>query len=327
MRRFTPLALALALGASPAVAQQQDHDAMDHGTMDHGSMDHGSLDHGAMDHGSAPEEPAADPHAGMDHSAHHAAPSPASPGDTPDDAPPPPVPVDHAADALFDRTAMEHARRELVGESRFRTTVLAIDALEYRAHKGGDGYRVEGMVWTGGDTNRAVLAFEGEGAFGEKAESIRFDGYWSHALDPWFNLQLGVRHDLRPDPERTYALVGLQGLLPYWIEAEGQVFVSNKGDVHLSATASHDIRVTQRFVVEPEIELDLAMQDVPELGIGAGFDKLELSARARYEITRNLAPYVGVSWERKLGDSARFARLEDEKPSVVSFVVGIRAWF
>lgn len=322
MRRVTPLALALALSASPALAQQHDH-----GAMDHGSMDHGAMDHGAMDHGSPPEEPAADPHAGMDHSGHHAVTTPASPDDTPGDAPAPPVPVDHSADALFDRAAMERARRDLVGESRFRTTVVAIDSLEYRAHKGGDGYLVEGMAWTGGDTNRAVLAFEAEGAFGEAAESIRLDGYRSHAINPWFNLQLGARHDLRPDPERSYALVGLQGLLPYWIEAEGQVFVSNKGDVHLSATVSHDIRITQRLVIEPEIELDLAMQDVPELGIGSGFDTLELSARARYEIARNFAPYVGVSWERKLGDSARFARLDGEWPSVVSFLAGLRLWF
>lgn len=314
--------LALSLVASPVAAQQHDHGSMDHGAMDHGAMDHGSMDHGAQPEGAAP-----DPHAGMDHSAHHTAASSASPDDTPGDAPAPPVPTDHAADALFGRAAMERARAELVGESRFRATVLSIDSIEYRAHRGGDGYLVEGMVWTGGDTDRAVLAFEGEGEFGEKPESLRLDGYWSHAINPWFNLQLGARHDLRPDPQRTYALVGLQGLLPYWIEAEAQVFVSNKGDVHFSAAAAHDIRVTQRFVIEPEIELDIAMQDVPELGIGAGFDTIELSARARYELARNFAPYVGVAWERKLGGSADFARLEGEKPSVVSFVVGLRAWF
>jgi copper resistance protein B len=305
--------LPLVMVASPAMAQNHDH---------------GSIDHGAMDHGAAQaDEQAEDAHAGMDHSTHYPAEEPASPDDTPGDAAPPPVPADHAADALFDRTAMERARRTMIGESRFRTTVLMFDSLEYRAHRGKDGYLVEGMAWTGGDTDRAVLAFEAEGAFGEKAESIEIDAYWSHAVNPWFNLQLGARHDLRPDPERTYALVGLQGLLPYWIEAEGQLFVSNKGDVHLSATAAHDIRVTQRFVVEPELELDMALQDVPELGIGAGFDTLELSLRARYEIARNFAPYLGVVWERKLGGSADMARLEGEKPSVVSFMVGLRAWF
>lgn len=308
----------LALVASPALAQQHDH----------AGMDHGAMDHGAMEEPAQPGETMADPHAGMDHSGHGDAGDTApDPADTPGEASPPPVPADHAADALFDPAKMARARAAIVAEARFRTSAVKIDVLEYRAHKGDDGYRVEAMAWTGGDIDRAVLAIDAEGAFGEAAESIEIDAYWSHAINPWFNLQAGARHDLRPDPERTYALVGIEGLLPYWIEAEGQLFVSDKGDVHLSAKAAHDIRVTQRLVVEPEVELDMAMQDVPELGIGAGFDTLELSARARYEVARNFAPYVGVAWERKLGDSARFARLEGEKPSVVSFVVGLRAWF
>lgn len=299
--------LVAALAASPAMAQHQDH--------------------GTIDHGAQADEQGEEAHAGMDHSAHYPDEETAAPADTPGDAPPPPVPADHAAGAIFGHAAMARARQTLVGEARFRTTALMFDRFEYRAHRGKDGYLIEGAAWTGGDIDRAVLAFDAEGAFGETAEGIEVDAYWSHAINPWFNLQLGARRDLRPDPERTYALVGVRGVLPYWIEAEGQLFVSNKGDLHLSSTASHDIRVTQRLVVEPEVELDLAMQDVPELGIGAGFDTLELSVRARYELARNFAPYVGVAWERKLGGSADFARLEGERPSVVSFVVGLRTWF
>ena len=325
--------IALALSTSPVVAQE----AMDHSGMDHGDMDHASMDHGVSDQGDADQGDAAQPetdhsqmdhgemdhsqmeHAmpqavegegvasAMDHSMHHGASEPVNPADAPGDAAPPPVPNDHAADAVFPPSMMAMSRHAMMAESRFRTTAAIFDIFEYRAHKGEDGYRVEGAFWTGGDTDRAVLAFDGEGAFGEAPESVELDAYWSHALDPYFNLQLGLRLDLRPDPERTYALLGVQGLAPYWIEVEAQLFVSNKGDVHLSATAAHDIRVTQNFVVEPEVELDVAMQDVPELGIGAGFDTLELSARARYELTRNFALYVGISWEKKLGDSARFA--------------------
>ena len=345
--------IALALSTSPVVAQEaMDHSGMDHGAMDHASMEHGaadqsfseqvevdhsqmdhsSMDHGEMDHSQMDNAPQSDDasqvdHAGMDHSMHHGASEPTDAADTPGDVPPPPVPTEHAADAVFPPSMMAMSRHAMMAESRFRTTAAIFDIFEYRAHKGEDGYRVEGAFWTGGDTDRAVLAFDGEGAFGEAPESVELDAYWSHALDPYFNLQLGLRLDLRPDPERTYALLGVQGLAPYWIEVEAQLFVSNKGDVHLSATAAHDIRVTQNFVVEPEVKLGVAMQDVPELGIGAGFDTLELSARARYELTRNFAPYVGISWEKKLGDSARFARLEGERPSVVSFLAGLRFWF
>ncbi|MFM6830719.1 MAG: copper resistance protein B, partial [Novosphingobium sp.] len=59
----------------------------------------------------------------------------------------------------------------------------------------------------------------------------------------------------------------------------------------------------------------------------AGFEKIELGARLRYEFVREFAPYVGVHWERKLGETAQLARASGDMPSAVSAVIGIREWF
>lgn len=307
--------MALFAFASPAAAQDHDHAAMDQGATQHSPQPADA------------EDAQADAHAGTDQATPHPDHRTADPSGGIGDAPPPPVPADHAADALFPVSDMAAGRRALMAESRFRSSAFVLEALELRAHGGRNGYRLRGRAWTGGDINRAVLAFDGEGTFGDAPESAEIGAYWRHAIDPWFNLQLGLRHDVRPDPERTYALIGIEGLAPYWIEAEAQLLVSETGDVHLSASASHDVRVTQRFVVAPEAELDLAMQDVPEPAGGSGVDRLELGVRARYELERNLAPYVGISWERKLGDSARLARLDGKRASLVSFLAGLRFWF
>jgi copper resistance protein B len=66
---------------------------------------------------------------------------------------------------------------------------------------------------------------------------------------------------------------------------------------------------------------------VPENGIGSGLSDIELGLRLRYEIKRQFAPYVGVSWDRKVGDTAKFARAAGEHPSSASLVAGIRLWF
>ena len=57
------------------------------------------------------------------------------------------------------------------------------------------------------------------------------------------------------------------------------------------------------------------------------FDDIELGLRLRYEIIREIAPYVGINWERALGDAAD--ELEDEGETIDSFagVAGIRFWF
>ncbi|GFE76871.1 copper resistance protein B [Novosphingobium sp. TCA1] len=274
-------------------------------------------DHGDMDHGQ------------MDHSGHALSESPVSDdaGDQPGDAPPPPVPTDFPATRFFPAERMAAARAAMVKEMDFNTFALQVDRLEYRAGKDGDGFGWEGQAWYGGDIDRIVLASEGEGTFGERAERIELSAYWRHALDPWFNLQLGVRQDFRPDPQRSYALVGIEGLAPYWFEIGGQLLVSDKGDLHARGKAGYQQRITQSLVLEPEAEVDFAFQDVPELAVGAGFERIELGARLRYERNRSLAPYLGVNWERKLGETARLARASGEGASDVSAVFGIRAMF
>jgi len=314
-------ATALLLAAAAFPARAQDHGQMDHGQMDHGQMDHGQMDHGAMeqeDH-SAHQAPAADAHAGHD--------GPASDGDIPAGTAPS-VPADHAADAFYNSAEMARARAAMLKESGgMAFSQLMLDRLEYRMGKGADGYHWEGEGWIGGDINRFAFKTEGEGAFGGPLERAEVQALYSRAIDPWFNLEAGVRHDIRPDPRRTYAVVGIEGLAPYWFEVSAQAFLSNRGDAHLRLEGSYDQRISQRLILQPAAEINVAAQDVPELGIGSGVSDVELGLRLRYEFAREFAPYVGVNWERKLGDTARFASADGERASATSLVMGVRFWF
>lgn len=304
-------ATALLLAAAAFPARAQDHDHMDHGQMDHGAMER-------EDH-SAHQAPAADAHAGHD--------GPATDGDIPTGTVPP-VPADHAADAFYNSAEMARARSAMLKESGgMAFSQLMLDRLEYRMGKGADGYHWEGEGWIGGDINRFAFKTEGEGAFGGPLERAEVQALYSRAIDPWFNLEAGVRHDIRPDPRRTYAVVGIEGLAPYWFEVSAQAFLSNRGDAHLRLEGSYDQRISQRLILQPAAEINVAAQDVPELGIGSGVSDVELGLRLRYEFAREFAPYVGVNWERKLGDTARFARADGERASATSLVMGVRFWF
>lgn len=242
-------------------------------------------------------------------------------------APPPPVPTDYPADAFWDAARMAKAREALSQEGRFYGNALIADRMEYRASKGRDGYAWQVMGWVGGDIDRLAVETEGEGAFGEALETGEVRAAWRHALDPWWNFELGARQDFGAGPDRTYGVIGVEGLAPYWFEIGAHAFVSHKGDVHFRLEAEHDMRLTQRLILQPSVEIDAAAQAVPELGIGAGIEKIELGTRLRYEFAREFAPYAGVHWERKLGATARLARAEGESPSSFSAVIGVRAWF
>lgn len=273
----------------------------------------------------APAPKSADPHAGHmmpapadPHASHHMPAPAALKGE------PPPIPQDHAAERFYDPAVMAAARAQLRKEhGDVRYSKVMLETAEWR---GDGGYAWEGQATFGGDINRFVLATEGEGE-GDHLESAELRAIYSRAISPFFNLQAGLRHDVRSNPERTYVTVGIEGLAPYWFEVGAAAFLSEKGDLSARLEGSYDLRLTQKLILEPRAELELAAQDVPELGVGAGVTGIELGLRLRYAIAQEFAPYVGVFHARKFGETADFARAAGEGTRDSRFVVGLRAWF
>lgn len=335
MKPLLPLSAALlALAAAPVAARSQDHA--------HDMSAHAG--HAAPSRPAQPQATDADPHAGhhMQDDANPAAPDPHAGHDTPavpahgtggtalpaGDAPAPDAPEANYADRVWGAAAMTGPRtllRREHGGGSF--SQVMIDLAEYQVRDGRDGFRWSGEAWFGGDVDRLVVKSEGAGAFGEGVEDAEVQALYSRAIGPYFNLQGGIRHDIGPGPSRSYATIGFEGLAPYWFELEGALFLSDKGDVLALLEGSYDQRITQRLIAQPRAELNFALRDVPASGIGSGLSDVELGLRLRYEIAREFAPYIGVSWDRRVGGSARYARLAGEDAETTSFVVGIRAWF
>lgn len=244
------------------------------------------------------------------------------------DAPAPPAPGDHYADRYFPSAEMSRSRRDMMREQGGRPfgTVL-FNLAEYQVRNGRDGYRWDGEGWFGGDINRLTVKTEGEGTFREGADGAEVQALYSRAVGPYFNLQAGVRHDFKPTPTRTYATIGFEGLAPYMFEVEGAAFISPQGDVLARLEGYYDQRITQRLILQPRVEFNLAAQNMPRQRIGAGLTDAEVGLRLRYEITRRFAPYVGVSYEAKTGRTADYARADGKRPTSTSLVAGVRFGF
>lgn len=206
-------------------------------------------------------------------------------------------------------------------------TFFQADRLEYQARGGKDGYLWDAQGWVGNDEDKLWIKSEGEGTFGEKIETTQTQALWSHILTSFFDVQAGMRQDIGSGPDRTYGVIGIQGLAPYWFEIDAATFISNKGDVTARIEAEYELLFTQRLILQPRTELKFSLQDVDELGIGAGLSSVEIGARLRYEFSRQFAPYIGVSWGRSIGDTADFVRAEGADPGTTSYVAGIRMWF
>ncbi len=281
-----------------------DHNQMDHAQMNHGAMDHSTMDHAQMNHG-APAQP------------------------PPFSGPPPRAQEgpEHAADAIYGTAVMAPARQDLArGHGEFTGGTVMLDRLEARLGDGEDLYLWDVQGWYGGDIDRLWVKSEGESAFGGNVEAAEVQALWGHAIGPWFDVQAGIRYDLEPN-SRAHAVLGLQGLAPYMFEVDAAAFLSDRGDLTARIEAEYDQRITQRLILQPRAEISLAAQDIAERGIGAGISSVEAGLRLRYEIVREFAPYIGIGYEAKLGETADRARASGEDPDRLALLLGVKAWF
>lgn len=182
-------------------------------------------------------------------------------------------------------------------------------------------------LWYGTDYNKLYLESEGEWNTKGETESARVEVFWNHTIRSFWDTQLGIRYDLKPEEERGFLAAGIQGMSPYTFEIDATSYVSEDGDVSFVFEAERDFYLTQRLAIQPRFETEISFSDVPEYNIGSGFTGIEVGLRLRYEISRKFAPYIGVSWERALGETADLIEADGKDKEKVAFVAGLGFWF
>ncbi len=210
-------------------------------------------------------------------------------------------------------------------------TFLLFDQIEYRQTGDANPVGWEMLGWIGGDYNRFWIKSEGEQATVGSGGDVEVQALYSHLIAPFWEVQAGLRLDARygggGDDVRVLLVFGFEGLAPYWFEMEPAVFVSHEGHVSARLTTTYDMFITQRFIVQPRLEVNVAVQEVPEFGVGDWLNDIDLGVRLRYELWREYAPYGGIRWVRRFGGTADFARLAGEEVSELALVGGLRVWF
>lgn len=211
---------------------------------------------------------------------------------------------------------------------------VLIDQLEFRGGTNGSNVGAwEGQAYYGGDYNKVWINTRGE--YNSRARSLEraeLQLLYSRLISYFLNAQAGVRQDfpIRPDqgtPARTHLVLGIQGLLPNLFEANFQFFVDHRGTVAARFEGSYDAYLTQRLVLQPQVELNAAANSDPRSRLGSGFTRLETGLRLRYEFAREFAPYIGVQYETVMGDTRRIFRRDREPYEALSGVAGIRLFF
>lgn len=201
-----------------------------------------------------------------------------------------------------------------------------LDRLEYRAQKGADALYWDAQAWYGGDYNKLWLKSEGQRTVNGRTTEADLQVLYARRIAPFWHLQGGIRSEVRPGPTQNYGVFALQGIAPYWFNVEASAFIRG-GNISGRLEAEYDQLLTQRLIIQPRIDSNFSTTADPARGVGRGINDVVLGLRLRYEIKREFAPYIGITWSRKLGDTADIARGRGEDARSTAVVFGVRAWF
>jgi copper resistance protein B len=237
-----------------------------------------------------------------------------------------PLPVQVISPSDWPSPVMDRARR----------LFTLVDVLEYRPRVGREGnnsdYRWDVEGWYGGDYNRLWFKSEGQQDTAFKADyDVDFQLLYGRFLWKHYDIQIGGRMETQSfrnhNVTRGLGVIGIQGIVPYNYEFESSLFIDQRGAVSARLSYTKDFLLTQRLILQGRFQTNMAIQRVEEFTTGSGLNNLEFGVRLRYEIRRKFAPYIGLSFDRSFGETARLVRQQGGDPSQIRFVVGLRMWF
>lgn len=208
---------------------------------------------------------------------------------------------------------------------------IIFDQLEYRDSNDASLYRWDIQGWYGTDYDKLWIKFEGEEENSTSSGEFSFEALYNKATASFWDLQYGARFDQAygsgASNDRYYGVLGLQGLAPYWFEVESSLYIDQNANISGRLIASYDVLFSQRLILQPRFEVNLSANNLPEFGVGNGINDLQLDLRLRYEFKREIAPYLGITWQRKFGKTATYALSEGTPAEFTELVLGVRVWF
>lgn len=208
------------------------------------------------------------------------------------------------------------------------------------------GVQFEELEYRQGDENEKLLAWSGDAFFGSDEIKLRWlsEGEYDREakvfedlenrlvlqtpISEFFDAKVGVRLNTPEGTDRWYGVFGLTGLAPQWFEVDVDFFVSENGDLSARLDTEYELLLTNRLILTPSLDFNVAFSDDQAVGIGSGISNVGVGLRLSYDLVdRAISPYAGIAYEQKFGDTASFAREDGEDIEGWRVVIGTKLRF
>ncbi len=212
--------------------------------------------------------------------------------------------------------------------------LLLFDLLEYNSAGRDSTLDWDVVGWRGGDVHRLWVKSEGSTMLASPSSmknETDLQLLYGRSVSAFFDAQVGARLEQVSGAGRSAvrpsAALGLQGLSIYRFEFEAAFFVGEAGYISGRISANKDFLLTQKAIAQLRFETNGAAKRSEKFETGSGLNDLSLGIRLRYEIKREIAPYLGVSWTNLYGETAEYRKIAGGKSSELNAVGGLRLWY
>jgi len=237
------------------------------------------------------------------------------------------TPRPHSVTAVIPRPPVHYAGGTMPIMDHALYTHAIFNELEGRYAPQGTQLRYDGQAWLGTDYDKLWIKSEGTLSPGGKFSDGDHEVFYDRAISTYFDLQGGVRADIDSGPSRVWGAFGLEGLALYFFDLEATGYVSGDGRLAAKIQGSYDFLLTNRLILQPQIEMNFYSRPDPARAVRAGLSDIDTGVRLRYEIDRTFAPYVGVTYAGAFGASQGPPGPRDPTRNTLRFTVGLRTWF
>jgi len=192
----------------------------------------------------------------------------------------------------------------------------------------------QGSAWIGGDTDKIRLETSGvlgdDGRIDNEGGTQGIDSrlYYSRMITPFWDAKAGLQVSVFDRAEKREGFVaGFQGLAPQGIHIDAVAGVTETGVVTARLEATYDILFTQKLIAQPFVEAVVASTDDAAIRLGSGLSRIEGGVRLRYEIEKEIAPFIGVGFEQFTGATAGYVAADGGQTSKLRVLAGLKVWF
>mgnify|MGYP003654853213 CR=1 FL=1 len=149
---------------------------------------------------------------------------------------------------------------------------IQMEELEYRLGEGDD----RTAVWNGDayvGTDELKLRWLGQGEYNTVTDTLeRMENrvVLQKPVSDFFDVKAGVRLDTPDGTDRWFGVLGVTGLAKQWFEVDADLFVSETGDASARLDVEYELLLTNRLILTPSADIDVAFSEDREIGVGSG---------------------------------------------------------